>query len=40
MKTIIAGSRSYTNREFLDNTITESGVVITEVVCGGSLSSN
>lgn len=34
MKTIIAGSRSYHNRAFLDDAITKAKLDITEVVCG------
>lgn len=34
MKTIIAGSRSYHNREFLDDAIAKARLDITEVVCG------
>lgn len=34
MKTIIAGSRSYHDREFLDDAIAKARLNITEVVCG------
>lgn len=36
MKTIIAGSRTITDLRLLEQTIEESGFVITEVICGGA----
>lgn len=36
MKTIIAGSRSITDRDFIYGCIARSGFTISEVVCGGA----
>lgn len=36
MRTIIAGSRDITDMRLLERAIRESGLVITEVVCGGA----